>query len=222
MEALEGVVQFGDLRIYVCLPDAMANKPSSAKDFLVVKIPSMVEKTATLVKEINPKNILELGIFQGGSVVLYNELFKPRKFVAIDLNTVTLPHLEEYLRNYPGGSNVSLRLGVDQADRARLAEICATEFGGESLDLVIDDASHYLFETRESFRELFPRLRPGGVYIIEDWGWAHWTGDLWQRDQGGETFRGKEPMTNLIMELAVLSASKPDCHQRPWPHRTGF
>ena len=210
-EALEGVVQFGDLRIHVCLPDVMANKPSSAKDFLVVKLPSMVEKIAALTHDLRPRNIFELGIFKGGSVVLYNEIFKPRKLVAVGLGSAPLPHLEEYIRGTSVEKNVSIQLGVNQADRRRLSEICAQEFGGEALDLVIDDASHFLFETRESFRELFPRLRPGGVYVIEDWGWAHWTGDLWQRDQGGDEFRGKKPMTNLIMELAVLAASKPDC-----------
>ena len=206
-DELQGIVQFGDLRIHVCLPDVMNSKPSSNKDFLVLKVPSMVEKTAALVDEVNPKNIFELGIFKGGSVVLYNEIFKPRKFVAVDISTVRLSNLEEYLR---GNANVSLQLGIDQSDRPRLAQICATEFGGEPLDLVIDDASHFQFETRESFRELFPRLRPGGVYIIEDWAWAHWAGDLWQRDHGGDQFRGKEPMTNLILELVVLAASKPD------------
>ena len=34
------------------------------------------------------------------------------------------------------------------------------------------DASHWLEETRTSFEILFPRLRPGGVYVIEDWGWG--------------------------------------------------
>jgi hypothetical protein len=37
------------------------------------------------------------------------------------------------------------------------------------LDLVIDDASHLLGPTRSSFNVLFPLLRPGGVYVIEDW-----------------------------------------------------
>ena len=47
------------------------------------------------------------------------------------------------------------------------------EFGGEPLDLVIDDASHVLGPTRSSFESLFPHLRPGGTYLIEDWNSAH-------------------------------------------------
>ena len=35
---------------------------------------------------------------------------------------------------------------------------------------MIDDASHLLDPTRSSFDVLFPLLRPGGVYVIEDWG----------------------------------------------------
>ena len=60
--------------------------------------------------------------------------------------------------------------GVDQGDAATLRRIVADEFGGEPLDLVIDDASHLLDPTRSSFNVLFPLLRPGGVYVIEDWG----------------------------------------------------
>jgi hypothetical protein len=54
----------------------------------------------------------------------------------------------------------------------RLIDLClhiiATEFGAMPLDLVSDDASHLLRETRASFNALFPRLRSGGEYIIED------------------------------------------------------
>jgi len=64
-----------------------------------------------------------------------------------------------------------LFFGVDQADRARVAAIARDEFRGAPLDLVVDDASHGLDETRVSFETLFPLLRPGGVYVIEDWNW---------------------------------------------------
>jgi predicted O-methyltransferase YrrM len=202
----QGVVRFGDVRLHVCLPGAAADKPSSPTEFVVIKVPAMVEMMADLADTIQPKNVFEIGIFRGGSVVLYNEMFKPRKLVSIDCHTKPLPQLEEYIRAKSAGSNIRIELGVDQADRGRLAEICQREFGTQPLDLVVDDASHLLFETREAFRELFPRLRPGGVYVIEDWAWAHWPGDLWQEAY----FKGKEPMTNLVMELVVLAASEPD------------
>ncbi len=208
-ELLEGTLQFDEWRFHVCLPDVMNDKPSSAHDFIVLKVPSMIEMIAELAAQ-QPKYIFELGVYKGGSVALYNELFKPDKLVAIDLGANPLPQLEAYIKSRAAEKQVSFHLGVDQSDHARLAQICQREFGKQPLDLVIDDASHFLFETRESFRELFPRLRPGGVYVIEDWGWAHWGGDLWQLQQGGDQFRGKEPLTNLLLELVVLAASRPN------------
>ena len=41
---------------------------------------------------------------------------------------------------------------------------------------MIDDASHMYEHTKVSFETLFPLLRPGGQYIIEDWSWACWSG----------------------------------------------
>ncbi len=35
-------------------------------------------------------------------------------------------------------------------------------------DVVIDDGGHYMKPQQESFRVLFPHVRPGGYYIIED------------------------------------------------------
>lgn len=40
------------------------------------------------------------------------------------------------------------------------------------MDLVVDDASHFYEQTKTSFQTLFPLVRPGGMYIIEDWGWS--------------------------------------------------
>ncbi|MDX1408062.1 MAG: hypothetical protein R3330_08015, partial [Saprospiraceae bacterium] len=49
----------------------------------------------------------------------------------------------------------------------RIAEECAPE----GFDIIIDDGSHIGEITRQSYRHLFHHhLKPGGVYIIEDWG----------------------------------------------------
>ena len=61
------------------------------------------------------------------------------------------------------------RYGVDQSDRARLHQIVADDLGGEPIDVVFDDCSHLLDLTSASFDALFPFVRPGGIYVIEDW-----------------------------------------------------
>ena len=58
---------------------------------------------------------------------------------------------------------------MDQGDQDRLADLVAADLGDAPLDVVIDDASHRYRPTVASFEVLFPRLRPGGVYVIEDW-----------------------------------------------------
>jgi hypothetical protein len=71
-----------------------------------------------------------------------------------------------------------------------------TEFSGP-LDLIIDDASHMYGLTKTSFETLFPLLRPGGLYIIEDWAWGHW-----QEFQAQDHPWAKEtPLTKLVFEL---------------------
>lgn len=67
--------------------------------------------------------------------------------------------------------------GVDQGDRERLEELARSAFGDDSLDLVIDDASHILGPRLASFATFFPRLRPGGVLVLEDWSHGH----TWER-----------------------------------------
>jgi hypothetical protein len=93
-----------------------------------------------------------------------------------------------------------LHWGVDQTDAKRLDEICENAFGDAPLDIVIDDASHLYAESRRSFELLFPRMRPGGLYVIEDWAWFHWRGTE-------ESFSGHRPLTHLVNEIIELTGS---------------
>jgi demethylmacrocin O-methyltransferase len=54
----------------------------------------------------------------------------------------------------------------NQADPAALAE--ASGYG--PFDIIIDDASHIGALTRATFLGLFPSLKPGGLYVVEDYG----------------------------------------------------
>jgi len=73
----------------------------------------------------------------------------------------------------------------------------------EPLDLIVDDASHRYDDARASFEACFGYLRPGGLYIVEDWGWAH---------RGTPEFdylKGSKPLTQLLSDLTALLASNP-------------
>jgi predicted O-methyltransferase YrrM len=133
----------------------------------------MVERYAALRDQVDATNIFELGIFAGGSTALLALLFRPLRLVAIEFNPQPVPKLDAFIKERGMSEAVRPYFGVDQADRPRMEEILAREFGAEPLDLVIDDASHLLDETTASFNLLFPRLRPGGLFVIEDWSWQH-------------------------------------------------
>lgn len=152
-----------------------------------------------------PRNLLELGMLDGGSVALWFELFQPRKHVGVDLATGRdTRYFERYVRSRGLEDRISAHWGTDQADKHRLWEIVAEEFDGP-LDLVMDDACHLYRPTRASLEALFPLLRPGGLYVIEDWAWGHWP----ELDPPRHPDVDAAALTRLVDELiAVLGTAR--------------
>jgi SAM-dependent methyltransferase len=176
-------------------------------EFFVFKDRELVDMYVGTIERLKPKRILELGVFQGGSTALLLELASPHRLVAIDHVEMGGEHVvESYAADRGFDDVVRIHGEVDQADRGRLAELVETDFGGEPLDLVIDDCSHMYEATRASFNELFPRLRPDGLYLIEDWSWAHTA-------VGAEPLEGlwpeHVPLTRLLFELVLAIPSVP-------------
>lgn len=87
-------------------------------------------------KTLRPKNILELGLWDGGSAAFWFELFQPRKYVGIDFQQ---REDSEYFRQYISPRGLSARLktywDTNQADAPKLRSIVNSEFDG-LLDLV--------------------------------------------------------------------------------------
>lgn len=148
------------------------------------------------------ERVLELGLWKGGSMAFWAEALAPTRMVGVDRTPrSSSAAFDCYIAER--ADRLSVYWGVDQGDQARLQTIVAAAFDGP-LDLVIDDASHLYGPTRTSLETLFPLLRPGGVYLIEDWAWSHWPAY-----QGPNSpFAGEIPLTRLACELleAVGSA----------------
>jgi predicted O-methyltransferase YrrM len=160
-----------------------------------------IEQYEALVDATKPRTIMELGIYGGGSTALLAQLAEPAKLVAVEIHQTRVAALDAFIDRLDLGTVVAAYYGVNQADTARLAEIVEHEFGSTPLDLVIDDASHLIDETRASFNSLFPRLRPGGTYVIEDWSWPHRSYVF-----PDPSYRGVPPVSAFALELALVAA----------------
>jgi SAM-dependent methyltransferase len=180
---------------------------STPTRFILPKTPEMVEAYSKLGKETAIQNIVDLGIFKGGSAVLFHLLFRPRRLAAVDLSTTRVAALDAYIKEHHAEDSLLPFYGYDQADGRRLQQLIESP-----LDLVVDDASHSYGPSRASFNALFPCVRPGGFYVIEDWGWAHWDG--WPHlpadyQKSGTLFPDQPALTNLIFELVMAAATSP-------------
>jgi hypothetical protein len=113
---------------------------------------------------ISPRSILEIGTYQGESTKVFSRAFPEAKIVALDIE----------LRNidFSAFPNITY-LQADQTKAVQLAEIILTHFP-EGIDLVIEDASHFGYFSKLTFDAVFPFVKKGGAYFIEDWGTGYW------------------------------------------------
>lgn len=104
------------------------------------------------------KRYLEIGVRYGESLRAMREyLCNADRIVGIDIDPATKRHEDP-------GLGIYVELG-DQRDPSFLAWVNA-EHG--PFDVILDDGSHIWEDVKTSFETLFPMLRDGGLYIVED------------------------------------------------------
>ncbi len=204
LEWQEDCMKLKDL--FFCLEGSSKLKPEIENSFSLYKAKQIYDQYEQLFAarpEFEARNILELGIWDGGSLVIWNEVFSPRKLVGIDFrkDRGDSKYFQTYLEKHDHKTRIKTCWGLNQADNDAVQEICRHEFDGQ-LDLIIDDASHFYEESKASFEMLFPKLRKGGLYVIEDWAWVHWP----EFDEE-PYFAGKTALSQLVLELTEMIGS---------------
>jgi SAM-dependent methyltransferase len=100
--------------------------------------------------------ILEIGIFQGGSIKLWKEYFsKAKEIIGVD---ITNEHLHPKHLNIDG---VSYEFG--DAYDPEFSKIFPNDF-----DIIIDDGPHSLDSQITSIQLYLPKLKKDGTFIVED------------------------------------------------------
>ncbi len=101
------------------------------------------------------ERVLEIGVLNGDSVRLWRDFFPRAEIFGIDIID-TSQHETERIHTFI----------ADQANREQLQRFVDTH--GSGFDIIVDDGGHTMEQQQTSFGFLFPHVRPGGIYIIED------------------------------------------------------
>ena len=140
-------------------------------------------------------NLLEIGLYRGDSLQLWSSYFLKANIFGLDLN--------------PPSGGFDDRVKVDRADQASEASLknAITNFGVQTFDVIIDDASHFGSLSAATFSYLFDQyLNPGGLYIVEDWGVSYWS--EWPDGQA------LEPHEEIIDKIKNDPKQPPYCKER--------
>lgn len=114
-----------------------------------------------------PLRILEIGVGgdehpdRGGqSLKMWRDYFPNAEVVGVDL--------------HPKRLSLGPRITLYQASQTDPDALAAIDDVHGPFDVIIDDASHHNALTPQTFRILFPLLKPGGLYFCEDVHTSYW------------------------------------------------
>lgn len=101
-----------------------------------------------------PINLIEIGVQQGYSLKMWKEYFRQATIIGVDIN----PNCTQLSED-----RVVVEIG-SQDDPVFLSDLCRRY----PPSIIIDDGSHLAHHNIFTFEHMFPLLRPGGIYIVED------------------------------------------------------
>lgn len=119
---------------------------------------------------LSPKTVFEIGVKEGGSLVLWDLLWQPDCTSGIDIN---LSQLSREAIHYMVGKPIKA-ISMNCADYNSVKSLVNRTYPN-GVDLIVDDGPHTLTEMCECFTHLWPSVTIGGSYIIEDWKALHET-----------------------------------------------
>ena len=108
------------------------------------------------------RRVIEFGVLHGASIRWLSTCFPLAEIIGADL----LPQQPDW----PRDGRILYRQ-IDQADRPGVRSMLHGIAG--DVDLIIDDGSHIPQHQASCLAEGMMRLRPGGLYILEDIGTSH-------------------------------------------------
>jgi len=102
-----------------------------------------------------PLTILEIGVLKGASLRMWREYFPNARIVGADID----PFARRFAQ--PG-------IEVEYMDQSNLEDLVRVATKYQPFDIIIDDGSHLWEHQTTTLKTLFPFLKQGGIFVIED------------------------------------------------------
>jgi hypothetical protein len=160
----------------------------------------------------NTHTLLEIGVWRGYSHKMWEEFFQLAQIYGIDdyLEPTCLP--KEEIES----DRIKIIVG-NQSDQKLIDD----NFKDNSLDIVIDDGSHNSWDQQKSFLYLWPKLKSGGLYFIEDLGVCairkfrefddmqsstyYWLNSMRSREVPFSYYISKDDMKKVCYEISTVN-----------------
>ena len=107
-------------------------------------------------------NVLEIGVAQGQSLKMWTDYFPNAAIHGADIDPSCAASASY-------SNRISFHL-LDQGNETHLKSMIMFA----PFDLIIDDGNHWWREQIVSFKSLFPLVKKGGIYIVEDTCTSYW------------------------------------------------
>lgn len=117
---------------------------------------SVYEDILKYLDDYEKCNILELGVWRGGSLMLWRDRFVNSTVYGIDIS--------RHRKTPPLGERIHSLIPYSCINKEHIEE-CLKDL---EFEVIIDDASHARRDQIMSFKLLFGKLKSGCKYIIED------------------------------------------------------
>jgi len=147
--------------------------------------------------------VCEVGVLHGDSLDMWRELFPAGTVIGVDRDPGC---------RWPPGTH---RVLAAQDDPGLAAMVTACAPGG--CDLIVDDASHIGHLTAAAFTSLWPLVKPGGFYVVEDWADPWVSPELLRWSQVDPVYEGDELVDYVPSLITALRDGAADHPAPAWP-----
>jgi len=146
-------------------------------------------------------NILEIGVNEGKSLMIWKDYFPKANIIGIDLKSYNF--------------NIN-RIFTFQGDQTDINFLLGVSRKFKKFDIIIDDGSHVCSHIIKTFATLFDFLREDGLYICEDLQTSYWP------RYGGSRINLNKKNTSLSFFKTLVDSGNYESYDRPFYKKSKF